>query len=501
LKHLFGLLLISGALALAQPQPATYAIKFIVTSGRGASGPELAGGGTPLRGANVRITGPGIRAVEYPEVGAVQAITGRGVSLNDSGTITTYLRPGHYKGEFSHPTHHSFSAWFQVPAPGLESFSEGEIRIELAMRDEIARRSLTVAVDAESNASLVPLVNARVRIYMDGSMLQGVPTDSNGIATFKTFGMGKDEYGRDRMRETLVPGDLVRIEASADGYETRETTFVIGSAQEGRPDPRRTTLTTATDFVSLVLRKPRQAEQAQPVSMIVEVVNGETRAPIQGAKVDVDLLEGRWSEGGTTIETGRTLRLDLEPFTPGKVYKYQVKVFAPGFEPKWSDVPPELITPGQTRLYVVHLTPVKTTDILTSEERAALARVAAWANSRTNREFLFHNDTGVRVKWRDMKSGSDGPPYYDGHVSVAFMAPKPGDPPPGPIPVGSAQVRIMVGSVPAVRDPTNYRLLYWHQGRFFVSLSQFSAWLIRPTDQELMALASEVAGLIGGGPR
>ena len=306
--------------------------------------------GRALTGARITVKGKGVGTarVQHPSTGDRLSLTSyRGLRLDPDGLLVFTAVPGSYVIEVSQPSHAPTAFTIDVPPPGEEGQTTHDYPVLLERNEKLLDRTLTVTVlgrkrDARGVEAPGPVAGARVRVFHnDDRSGRGTGTNERGIAVITS---------------SFSIGDTVRVEVTANGYEPHEQTMVIGSIQDTATNPALTTRTSVEDRLTVTLRPGRS--EAAP-SLIVEAVRADTQAPVPSATVNIDVIGGPNVAAGVTDAQGRTQPLTLiaRAATSETHAGYRAKVLAAGYKQKWSDIPAEMIRPGDPQRYVVHLEP------------------------------------------------------------------------------------------------------------------------------------------------
>ncbi len=319
----------------------------------------------PLRGATLQIkrtgerdAGKGINDItDSTGDRSREELTGKGVRLNETGSAVIRLAPGEYSIRFSAPTFHEWSQTITVPPPGDEDETRLSFWVALRQDSRLLNRVLWALVVDENG---LPISDATVRVFTEYSSQSG--------STFTgRMGLGQMDLG------SAVIGDTVRVHASAVGYAPQEQTVLVGSLQDRGDqfaemtrnfpdnDLRRSVIdnlklignhaTSKSDFVYFRLKKTDQA------SLLVQVVKDSDGKPIENADVTFETTTGKFIQYTYTDARGDTKPALLPTQAFGDLHAhYRVRVSAPGYQDRLSDIPDEMLVPGPPQTYLVQLT-------------------------------------------------------------------------------------------------------------------------------------------------
>ncbi len=446
--------------------------------------------GLALARASIRITGPDVYAMEYPEDAVASDLTGRhGITTDKWGRVIAILGPGEYRIVIQHEAHRTITGRFQVPHPENPDLISLEFDARMKMREDILARELRVTVhgksrDANGREAVGPLKMANVEVLDEnGRILEGTWTEANGKVTVESA--------------DLIVGDMIRVRARADGYRQQEKTLIVGSQQNSPNDPGFTNRTSGYDVASFILEA-----EGQRVPIIIEALAGETGLPVRGASVDITSLGTGTVAEGKTGGDGKTEVLYVPPGPEGSTFSsFRVKVTHPQFDEAWSDIPPELLVPRpEPRSYVVHLDPKP----LVTGPRAhwtecqwlSFERFANWAGGKAaDPDDYVESRDSASVKWEEERTVDERTVRIESYASILRLADR----------EDAAERSRRIGDL-GNRDPVQIggydgwqgkRFLWWIQGRISCHTRTSSRWDAIPSLDEARALAEEVAGALG----
>lgn len=306
--------------------------------------------GRPPSGVRVKLEGKGVGTsrVSQPSYGDSLLLTSySGLELEASGRLVFTVVPGSYIVTVTHESHQTRAFRIEVPPPGEEGATSHEYPVLLERNEKLLDWNLYVTVlgpprDAP-RAPAQPLEGAYVRTYHVESGLRagGTSTKANGVV---------------HIQSNFTIGDLVKVEVTKDGYRRAEQTVTIGSRQDTGGNPALTHRTTVADYLTVTL-EPVDDERAP--ALIIEAVRTDNGAPVPGATVNIDVIGGANVAAAVTDAQGRTPPLTLfARNVANEIHAgYRAKVIAEGYEQAWSDIPPDMIQPGEPKAYAVHLEP------------------------------------------------------------------------------------------------------------------------------------------------
>lgn len=458
--------------------------------------------------ARIKVTGPGVREIEYPwdfAVARTELQQYRGIRLGEGARIVVLLAPGDYHISITCPQHESFDQTITIPGEGVAPASAGptagqQLSVELAGKSDAGERNIVATVlesiqNDDGSQTTRPLPGARVYV---------LDTDTDTVASHGTGKRGSDAAcvtGEDGVAvfhtTDLMMGERVIVAAAKTGYEPAQQGLTVSTTGHDWS----LTSASAWDKVTLTLKRAKTGAR-----LVVRVVDSETGQPVTGAAVTVKSFGGQPSPAMLTNAEGCTEPIPFSIGQAGEAHAYaQVQVSKQGYYAKQDDLPNEYLEPAvEAKTYPIQLEPIGTGPHWTEGEKAALARFIAWARGKNPNGVRQMFDQDASVDWQQPyrtptgetitlqchakcthqpqhARGEREPPDYSNlknrpDLRKVSIAGNPG--------IGTAEAR-------------QGAFYEWQQGWMDVSLTVRSPWLGTPTAEEVLRMANELAGAIG----
>lgn len=469
--------LAASCVCVAQLDEDTHTVTIKVTS-------DLDNG--PLEGARVWVTGPKVLALDYPH-DYVHRLEIRGVKTDTTGRVVVKLGPGTYRMQVKHDTHLNIEDWtFTVPDPRDPDRRVHQLMPRLKMKQRYRdgmKRTVEVVVtgpreDADGRVTEGPLTNALVHVYSDtGDFLKGTDVDEEGSATFESPGW--------------FVGDILRVEASAEGYRAESRRFAIGALPAAAG-------TSPWDEVRLRLEK----ELATGIWLDIQVLGADDDSPIANATVAIERVGGQSSVLGKTDAQGKLPHVELladpDPNDPGE---YRLKVTHQAYEEKWDDLPGEYLQPTtEARGYTVFLSEAPPAAIgkMTACERQSFEAFRAFALSK-DPELDIRDELGeIHVVWHEQRERNGE--MEEVRLNAMLKHYRTRDPRTLEMRVGDGPYDHKPATIGGHEGSSDGASYYWKVGRFDVHTGMGSWWNGWPTPEDGKVLAEQVAALVSKCP-
>ncbi|MDB5211956.1 MAG: hypothetical protein JWQ30_2783 [Sediminibacterium sp.] len=251
---------------------------------------------------------------------------------DQSGTVNLVIKSG---GDFTvKVTHGNFESAEKPITIKTYSNAQDAYALSFALKRKKGVRPTEAHVNIfvrrqDKNGITRPLEFAKVRIGGGAE----IETDVRGEAT---------------ILHKIPAGEQTVITVSADGYETQKRSFIVGN-DDWLLQPKDPGI-----VQSFTLKK---VEEAKDLQLLVKVSDADNYLAITNANAIVkDYSEKAVSNIGDTKNTRGEAEITIGHEELANKRQFRLIVTATGYEDKWSDLPAELLVPGDgPRSYQVYL--------------------------------------------------------------------------------------------------------------------------------------------------